>query len=157
MLEYGIYNKYKNPNGVCRDHIFSIHNGWILEIPHDIISHPANCQFLSNSENSKKNTSSWVTLEELKERISKWDQNVQMLQISPKPTPKSDKIKQKKQRSSIKFRYVIQNKISNEVYETNNITKWSMQQGFVKSTVYNNTKEWAIIEKYEIKTGKRLI
>lgn len=159
LLKYGIYHPVNNTEGVCRDHIFSIYDGWRLGMPANIISHPANCQFISNYDNSKKNSSSWITLIELIKRILNWERNIQMSPITAIDKinkTQVDKNDHKNKTNSLRFRYVIKNKISNEIYETTNITKWSEEQGFVKSTVYNS-KNWIILEKYNLKTGEKLI
>lgn len=70
--QYGVYNALTNKNGVSRDHMISINYGWTHNIPPEIISHPANCEIMTQSENSKKNSKSSITLEELKERIANW-------------------------------------------------------------------------------------
>lgn len=72
LLEKGIYHPVKNPDGVCRDHMLSIAEGFRRKIPPEIISHPANCRFITNYENIVKNDKSILTLEELEERISRW-------------------------------------------------------------------------------------
>ena len=38
-----------------------------------VISHPANCQLLKHSDNARKHSKISLTLEELLERIKKWD------------------------------------------------------------------------------------
>lgn len=73
LMDYGIYHPINNPNGVCRDHMLSKAFGWSNQIDPIIISHPANCQFLLNNDNIKKNSDSWISFEDLQERISQWD------------------------------------------------------------------------------------
>jgi hypothetical protein len=74
LISNGIYHPIDNPSGVCRDHILSVHEGYKLGINPEILSHPANCQFLTNSDNCKKGTGSWIAVEELYEKIDKWNQ-----------------------------------------------------------------------------------
>ncbi len=62
----------ENKTGVVRDHILSRKDGWVNGIEPQIISHPANCQFLTLSDNSKKGDRSWITYEQLLERINVW-------------------------------------------------------------------------------------
>lgn len=62
-----------NPDGVSRDHMYSITDGWLNEIDPKIISHPANCKVMSHKSNSKKNMKSSITLSELKLRIDKFN------------------------------------------------------------------------------------
>lgn len=69
LLELGTYHPTNNPNGICRDHIVSVEYGWRNKIDTKYISHPANCQFLTNSDNIKKNASSWLNIDQLLERI----------------------------------------------------------------------------------------
>lgn len=72
LKQYGMYNSITNVNGVSRDHIISISYGWENKIPTEIISHPANCRFITQSENSSKGKKCSITLEELLERIKNW-------------------------------------------------------------------------------------
>lgn len=65
LLENGIYHPINNPNGVCRDHIISKEYGWANNIDPAVMSHPANCQFLSNIDNIFKGTRSDMSIEEL--------------------------------------------------------------------------------------------
>lgn len=71
LLERGMWG-YKNKMGVVRDHLLSIKDGWILGITPEIISHPANCQFLPIRENSQKRDRSSITYKELLKRIRNW-------------------------------------------------------------------------------------
>ena len=63
----------ENLNGISRDHMFSIREGFKNNIPPEIISHPANCQLIRHRDNNRKNTESSISLSELKERIKNWD------------------------------------------------------------------------------------
>lgn len=70
--KYGWYsptNKGNNLGGISRDHIYSIKDGFINNICPDIISHPANCKLMIHNENSKKNSRSDITIDELILRI----------------------------------------------------------------------------------------
>lgn len=69
LLSLGMYHATMNPTGVCRDHIMSVAYGWRNKVPPELISHPSNCQFLTHSENSKKNDKSYITVDELKNRV----------------------------------------------------------------------------------------
>lgn len=90
LTEHGIYHPINNPNGACRDHILSKAFGWSNQIDPIIISHPANCQFLLNKDNIKKNSDSWISLADLQERISQWDsQQLSELNFKKIPTEKS--------------------------------------------------------------------
>lgn len=70
---YSPTNKKNNLDGVSKDHIFSIKDGFLLNVPSEIISHPANCQLILQRANSKKFSNSAITLEELKNKIIEWD------------------------------------------------------------------------------------
>lgn len=74
--EYGWYsasNKGNNLGGVSRDHIVSVQYGHENDIDPKIISHPANCQLMRQTENSSKNSGCSITLDELIKRIDLWD------------------------------------------------------------------------------------
>lgn len=94
LLERGIYHSVKNPNGVCRDHMISKEFGYRNNICPEIISHPANCQFLDNIDNIKKGSGCCLTLDELKERI-KTRNYIKIINNSYIRLPMSDEHKQK--------------------------------------------------------------
>lgn len=52
-----------------KDHMVSVIYGFIHDIDPYLMSHPANCMILSNSNNSSKNGSCSITLDELTERV----------------------------------------------------------------------------------------
>ena len=56
-----------------RDHMISIKYGWENKIPAEIISHPANCHIMRYEENCAKNADVSITQEELKDRITNWN------------------------------------------------------------------------------------
>ena len=68
-----MFHPFKNKNGYTRDHILSIFDGFNLNILPEYIKHPANCELLLHSENSRKNKNSSVTKEKLLEKIKKWE------------------------------------------------------------------------------------
>ena len=72
MHRYKASNRGNNLNGISRDHMISLKEGFRSGISPDLISHPANCQLLQHFINNRKNTNSSLTLEELKERIEKF-------------------------------------------------------------------------------------
>lgn len=77
VKKYGWYsptNKKNNLNGVSRDHMFSIKDGFINKIDPEVIKHPANCKLIIHNDNSSKHGKSSITLEQLLERISKWNE-----------------------------------------------------------------------------------
>ena len=63
-------NKSANPNGVSRDHMISVSDGFKHGIDPDLLRHPANCALILQRENSRKKSTSTITLDQLKERIA---------------------------------------------------------------------------------------
>lgn len=77
IRKYGWYkakNHGNNLGGVSRDHMYSIMEGYRNGVDPRIISHPANCRLVRHSENISKLDGSVITLEQLIERIKKWDE-----------------------------------------------------------------------------------
>lgn len=77
IKKYGWYspvNKKNNLNGVSRDHLYTVRDGFINKIDSEVIKHPANCRLLKHTDNNLKNHYSSITLEQLLERISKWNE-----------------------------------------------------------------------------------
>lgn len=74
---YGWYSPINSdkPNlfGVSRDHMVSVKYGWENNIDPKIISHPANCRLLLQSENVSKSSNCSITYEELLHRIEAWN------------------------------------------------------------------------------------
>lgn len=70
---YKARNRGNNLKGVSRDHMISVTYGYENKIPPDIISHPANCQLIKQTENSSKGKHNSITLEQLYERIETWN------------------------------------------------------------------------------------
>ncbi|CAK0751140.1 hypothetical protein CCP3SC1AL1_1830007 [Gammaproteobacteria bacterium] len=73
--EFGWYkakNRGDNPNGVSRDHMYSVKEGYLNNIDPYIISHPANCMLMKHNDNNKKNINCSISLEELNNKINKW-------------------------------------------------------------------------------------
>ena len=76
IKQYGWYkakNHGDNLNGVSRDHMYSIKEGFVNNVDPKIMSHPANCKLLRHSDNVRKNSKSSITLQQLLERIDTWD------------------------------------------------------------------------------------
>lgn len=63
----------RNVDGVSRDHLLSVDDGWRLGIAPVIMRHPANCRLLLHRENQKKNRRSAITATELFARIAAFD------------------------------------------------------------------------------------
>ena len=72
---YKASNSGSNLNGISRDHILSIKEGFTCNIDPKIISHPANCELMKHTRNQKKNSKSKITLKELISKIKEWDKN----------------------------------------------------------------------------------
>ena len=70
---YSASNRGNNLTGVSRDHMVSVRYGFDNNVNPDIISHPANCRLLSQSDNSSKCSKCSITLDELLVRIKEWD------------------------------------------------------------------------------------
>lgn len=69
---YSPSNKGNNLNGVSRDHMLSVKEGFELGIDPSIIKHPANCKIMPHRLNQSKREKSTITLELLLERIKEW-------------------------------------------------------------------------------------
>lgn len=71
-----VYNEYKHIIDPYRlrsmdwvlDHVYSVNDGFINEIPLDVLCHWTNLELISKSSNSSKGSNSTKTLEELYER-----------------------------------------------------------------------------------------
>lgn len=72
LRENGIYNPKHNPNGLVRDHMYSIFDGYHNNIDPIIISHPANCQWIPHKNNCRKREKSCIDINNLKARIALW-------------------------------------------------------------------------------------
>jgi hypothetical protein len=76
VKRYGWYsptNKGNNLNGVSRDHLYSVSDGFKSGINPEIIKHPSNCELILHKNNQSKNCKSSITLEELLQRINDWN------------------------------------------------------------------------------------
>lgn len=71
---YSPTNKRNNLSGVSKDHMVSVRWGFDNNIDPTIISHPANCQLMIHNENISKHKKCDLTLEELLDRISRWEE-----------------------------------------------------------------------------------
>ena len=81
IRKYGWYkakNKGNNPNGVSRDHMYSVMEGYRNNVDPSIISHPANCRLIRHNDNISKLDGSTITLEQLLDRIEKWNKKYNM-------------------------------------------------------------------------------
>lgn len=73
LSEHGMFHPKQNPKGVSRDHMLSVQYGKINRIPPNIIAHPANCRLVLQSDNTRKQSNSCITYEELLIRIDAWN------------------------------------------------------------------------------------
>lgn len=73
LEKFGMYHRITNKEGVVRDHMVSVDYGWQHKIDPSIISHPANCRFISHKENARKSRTCSISLDELNQRILKWN------------------------------------------------------------------------------------
>lgn len=76
IKEHGWYsasNRGNNLSGCSRDHLYSVSEGYKNNIDPKIISHPANCEIIPHRKNQNKHKTSSITLDELKERIRKFN------------------------------------------------------------------------------------
>ena len=75
--KYGWYapsnSKKPNINGVSRDHMLSVKEGFKLGVDPKLLSHPANCKLMKHSDNISKNKKCSITIVELLEKIKTWD------------------------------------------------------------------------------------
>ena len=72
-----------NPNNLKRskksyhiDHLFSIKQGYINNVPIEILSHPCNLHMIYYKENLIKQDNCWITLEELLLRIINFKEEI---------------------------------------------------------------------------------
>lgn len=72
LQEFGWFHPVKNPNGVSRDHKFSVKDGWKYGVSVEDMKHLANCQIMLHKNNNKKSKNSSITLEELRNNIKNW-------------------------------------------------------------------------------------
>jgi len=124
LLKYEIYNVHNNRNGVTRDHMLSIECGWRNDIDPKIISHPANCQYLSLSDNSSKNSSSILTITELNNRIEEWDNNkeLQLIKMTPRKFKQERSVAHRKNLSVANMgSIIITNGMENKKFNPNGI------------------------------------
>lgn len=74
--KHGFYkptNKGNNLLGISRDHMYSIMDGYKNGIDSKLISHPANCRLILQTENSRKHSKSIIDFKILMDRIKEWN------------------------------------------------------------------------------------
>ena len=70
--QLGWYHKVHNREGASRDHMYSAKEGWLNNVPIEVIKHPANCKIIPILDNKAKGKKCSITLEELHQRIANW-------------------------------------------------------------------------------------
>ena len=70
---YKAKNNGDNPNGITRDHKFSIREGFRRLINPLLLAHPANCELMTLVQNSSKWDKCSLNLDELLQQINKFD------------------------------------------------------------------------------------
>jgi hypothetical protein len=81
IKEFGIYkakNRGDNLDGISRDHMYSVYDGFKNKIDPQLISHPANCKLVKQKDNSTKYIKSTLTIEELILRIENWNKKYRL-------------------------------------------------------------------------------
>jgi len=71
---YKAKNRGNNPNGINRDHLYTISEGFKNNINPLTLAHPANCKLITHEENLKKRGKSTIVFKELLEKIEKWNE-----------------------------------------------------------------------------------
>jgi hypothetical protein len=71
---YSAKNRGNNLQGVSRDHLYSISEGYKNSISPLVIRHPANCRLVLHLDNQKKYRNSIISYEELLKRIDIWNE-----------------------------------------------------------------------------------
>lgn len=66
----GWYSPITNPNGMSRDHKFSVRAGFDLGVDPELISHVLNCEIIPFQDNNKKHTYCSISIQELEESIN---------------------------------------------------------------------------------------
>ena len=77
----------KNLNGISRDHLYSITDGWLNNVPPSIIRHPANCSLIPHKENQSKHKKSKITLVELYYNIELFNKMATVEGLEPPVIP----------------------------------------------------------------------
>ena len=76
IKKYGWYqakNHGDNLGGISRDHMFSVNEGFKMNVDPNLIKHPANCKLMIHNENISKNFRCSISIKELEKRIEDWN------------------------------------------------------------------------------------
>lgn len=76
---YSPTNKRNNLVGASKDHMFSVYNGFVLNIDSYIIKHPANCEIILFSNNSSKGKRNKINLIFLLKRILEFESKIRSI------------------------------------------------------------------------------
>ena len=76
LMKNGWFRRDINEMGIVKDHMVSIKYGYVNKIDPKLMSHPANCNLISQRENSRKSDNCSITVDELMSRIRKWNNNI---------------------------------------------------------------------------------
>ena len=72
LVKVGYFNKDTNPGGVVKDHRLSINTAYTGKLNPDLVKHPANCEFLTVSDNARKGARDSLTIPDLLHLIEAW-------------------------------------------------------------------------------------
>ena len=85
VSELGIFHPVKNKTGLVRDHRLSRKQAYALGVFPEIVRHPANCRYVTHSENCRKRVTSDLSVKELFSLISKfsreWTEQGQCIEL----------------------------------------------------------------------------
>jgi hypothetical protein len=129
-------------NGLDRDHMFSIYDGFKNNIDPEVIKHPANCELLLSSDNRSKGSNSSITIDELMNRIELWDDGEYILEKS------NNSIARANRNRSDEYKTNLSNKLfGKKNYTDGKINIWVYKDepppaGFVKGVTKTNRKKY---------------
>ena len=70
--QIGWFHPIENKKGATKDHLYSVYDAWLNQVPIEVVNHPANCKIITFDDNRRKSRKSVLTLEELYEKIREW-------------------------------------------------------------------------------------
>ena len=72
----GFWDPKTNPGGLCRDHRVSVNESIKNNYDPFYIKHPLNCEFMCQSDNSKKNVKSSITYNKLVLMVDEYESKI---------------------------------------------------------------------------------
>lgn len=134
LLKYGMYHPQKNPNplSMTRDHLMSKEYGFRNQVPSEFIRHPANCQFITMKENSKKNEKSLLTFDQLMDRINTSEYKFNQVSLAYHKLPKSIEHRRKLSDASKKYFNITNGKVNRKHPKNQPIPK-GFRRGLTKN------------------------